>query len=98
MPETYRGCVRDGPFADYTLKIGPGLLVTEHCRTRGIDDTMSIYLNSSAIAYTLSFPTFEQFRVALEGTLDPFIFGAHGGGHAAIGAEMTNYYSSPGGK
>jgi tyrosinase len=72
LPDSfYHGCVKDGPFANYTLKLGPGLLVTEHCITRGVDDTFSVYLNSSAVAYTLSFPTFEQFRVKLEGMPAP---------------------------
>ncbi len=89
--------MKDGPFANYTLKVGPGLLVTEHCIARGVSDATSIYLNSSVIAYTLSFPTFEQFRVMLEGTLVPCALGPHGGGHGAVGGEMTNYFSSPGG-
>ena len=100
IPHFYHGCVKDGPFADYTLKLGPGLLVTEHCIARGVgaDSTVSSYLNSTAIAYVLSFPTFEQFRLKLEGTRVPFFLGPHGGGHGAIGGEMSNYFSSPGGK
>ena len=97
VPRAYRGCVKDGPFADYTLKLGPGLLVTEHCIARGVNNSVSIFLNSSTIAYTLSFPTFEQFRVELEGTQVPFVLGPHGGGHGAVGGEMTNFFSSPGG-
>ena len=96
LPEFFRGCVQDGPFAHYTIKLGPGLLVTEHCLTRGIHDTLSYYLNSSAVAYTSSFPTFEQFRVTLEG--DPVVFGQHIGGHLAIGGDMTNFFSSLAGK
>jgi len=94
-PFLYHGCIKDGPFADYTLKLGPGLLVTEHCIARGVNNTMSIYLNSSAVAEVLTYPNFEQFRVKLEGVL----FGAlapHGGGHGAVGGEMTNFFSSPG--
>ncbi len=94
----YRGCVKDGPFANYTLKSGPGLLVTEHCITRGFNNTNSFYLNSSAIAYTLNFPTFEQFRFELEGWPDPLVIAPHGGGHGAVGGEMSNFFSSPGGK
>ena len=99
FPELYHGCVKDGPFADYTLKLGPGLLVTEHCIARGVGAAaVSIYLNSTTIAYTLSLPTFEQFRVELEGTLVPFILGPHGGGHGAVGGDMANFFSSSGGK
>ena len=89
--------MKDGPFADYTLKSGPGLFVTEHCLTRGINDSFAIYMNSSAVAYTSSLPTFEQFRVSLEGTVEPLVFAPHGGGHLAVGGEMTNPFSSPAG-
>ena len=78
--------------------MGPGLLITEHCIVRGVNDTNSFYLNSSAIAYTSKFPTFEWFRVELEGTRNPPVLGAHGGGHGAVGGEMSNFYSSPGGR
>ena len=98
LPELYHGCVQDGPFADYTLKMGPGLLVTEHCLARGVNDTFGRYVNSSAVAYTLSFPTFEQFRVVLAGTRDPPVYGIHLAGHVAIGGEMGNFFSSPAGK
>jgi len=91
--------VKDGPFAGYTLKLGPGLLVTEHCIIRGVNDTKSVYTNSSVIAYTLSLPTFEQFRLALDGMNGvPNNIGPHGGGHGLVGGEMTNFFSSPGGK
>ena len=89
--------MKDGPFAIYTLKLGPGLLVTDHCIARGIDDAYSVNLNSSVIAYTLSFPTFGQFRVKLEGN-PPVSVGPHDGGHFAIGGDVTNFFSSPGGK
>jgi len=77
--------------------MGPGLLVTEHCLTRGVDDTFGHYINSSAVAYTLSFPTFEQFRVVLAGSRDPPVYGIHLAGHLAVGGEMTNFFSSPAG-
>jgi len=96
LPEYfYHGCIKDGPFADYTIKLGPGLLVTEHCLTRGVNDTFSVYLNSSMISYVLSFPTFDEFRVQLEGMPEPPDIGPHGGGHVAVGGDMTNYFSSP---
>ena len=94
----YHGCVKDGPFADYTVKLGPGLLVTEHCITRGVNDTFSSYLTSSVVTHILSLATFEQFRVSLEGMPVPPDVGPHGGGHAAIGGDMSNYFSSPAGK
>lgn len=90
--------MQDGPFANYTLKLGPGLLVTEHCLTRGVNNTFSDYLNSSMIEYVFSLPTFDQFRVSLEGLSVPPDIGPHGGGHVAIGGDMSNVFSSPGGK
>jgi len=97
--EFFHGCVKDGPFASYTLKLGPGLLVTEHCLTRGISDTFNSFIDSSAVAYTLSLPTFEQFRVKLEGGPQPDQdIGIHGGGHLAIGGDASNFFTSPGGK
>ena len=91
--------MQDGPFANYTLRMGPGLLVTDHCLTRGFNDTASLYLNSSAIARTLSYSTFEDFRIQLEGSLEIAPdHRAHDGGHVAVGGEMSNFYSSNGGK
>ena len=91
--------MRDGPFANYTLKLGPGLLVTNHCLTRGLNDTASRYLNTSAVKHTLTFPTYESFSIQLEGALE-FVpdHRAHDGGHVAVGGEMSNFFSSPGGK
>jgi tyrosinase len=91
--------VKDGPFAGYTLKLGPGLLVTEHCIARGVNDTKSVFTNSSVVAYTLSLPTFEQFTVALDGGGGPVggpqNLGLHGGGHGLVGGEMTNFFLEP---
>lgn len=99
LPEyVYHGCIKDGPFADYTIKLGPGLLVTEHCLTRGVNNTFSVYLNSSMVSYVLSFPTFNEFRVQLEGLPQPPELGPHSGGHVAIGGDMSNLFSSPAGK
>lgn len=79
--------------------MGPGLLVTDHCLARGLNNTASLYLNSSAIARTINLPTFEEFSVQLEGSPN---FApehrAHDGGHVAVGGEMSNFFSSPGGK
>jgi tyrosinase len=98
-PSAFLGCVADGPFANYTLKLGPGLFVTDHCLTRGFNNTATQFLNTSAIEETLSQPTWEQFTVRLEGSpeIAP-LHRAHDGGHVAVGGEMSNFFSSPGGK
>ena len=79
--------------------MGPGLFVTEHCLTRGFNETATRYLNSSAIAKTMSQSTFERFTLELEGSPDIAPdHRAHDGGHVAVGGEMSNFFSSPGGK
>jgi len=98
FPELFKGCVLDGPFKDYTLHFGPGKLITDHCLVRGINDSFAIHLNSVTIANTTRLPTFEQFRIELEGqpiTPTPKL---HDSGHLGTGGDMSNFYSSPGGK
>ena len=97
-PTAWKGCVGDGPFKDYTLHFGPGQLVTDHCLTRDIRDDASIYLNSTAMANATRLPTFELFRIELEGEPITPDHKMHDGGHYGVGGEMSNFYSSPGGK
>lgn len=98
-PLAFRGCVQSGPFANYTLRLGPGKLITDHCLTRGINNTASLYLNTTAIDSLMTLPTFDEFHLQLEGS-PAFApnHRAHDGGHVAVGGEMSNFYSSPGGK
>ncbi|KAF8802290.1 Di-copper centre-containing protein [Phlegmacium glaucopus] len=94
-PESFVGCVQDGPFASYVVRMGPGKLVTDHCLVRGVDDTYKRYLTSTEVAKITSLRTFEEFHIDLEGrpvTVDHKI---HDGGHDAVGGEMSNFYSSP---
>ncbi|KAH9478721.1 Tyrosinase P [Psilocybe cubensis] len=96
-PHMFVGCVQNGPFAQYPLSIGPGKLVTDHCLTRGINNTYSSkYLSAAAVALATRLPTFELFHVQLEGEPLTPDHGIHDGGHIAIGGEMSNFYSSPG--
>ncbi|KAF8954698.1 tyrosinase [Flammula alnicola] len=95
-PQGFDGCVRDGPFANYTLHCGPGKLTTDHCLTRHVRPTARNYLNSTAVANIMKLPTFELFRVELEGQPVTNGFRVHDGGHWGIGGEMGNFYSSPG--
>ncbi|KAF8178229.1 tyrosinase [Pholiota molesta] len=96
FPSAFRGCVLDGPFANYTVRLGPGKLRTApHCLTRGIANEDSVYLNSRALANTTRQPTFALFRIELEGKPITPDHKIHDGGHFAIGGDMSNFYSSP---
>ncbi|PPQ83615.1 hypothetical protein CVT25_006300 [Psilocybe cyanescens] len=96
FPEAFRGCLEDGPFANYTLSVGPGKLATNHCLTRGHNNDAKKYLTSAAEANVTRSPNFEVFRVQLEGEPITTDHRMHDGGHDAIGGEMSNFYSSPG--
>lgn len=98
FPEAFKGCVMDGPFKDLKLHVGPGFLITDHCLTRGIDETMKKYLTSAAVANITSSPTFETFRIQVEGEPITPDHRVHDAGHIVIGGDMSNFYSSPGGK
>lgn len=98
QPTSWKGCVGDGPFKDYVLHFGPGKLVTDHCLTRDIRDDYNQYLTSAAMANATQQPTFELFRVELEGIPYSGAHKMHDSGHLSVSGEMSNYYSSPGGE
>jgi tyrosinase len=89
--------VADGPFHAYTVRLGPGKLITDHCLVRGINSTYTQYFTASAVANATSLPTFEQFWIELEGRPTTPTAKMHDGGHLAVGGEMSNFYSSPAG-
>jgi len=93
-PESFVGCVADGPFSSYTLHLGPGKLVTDHCLVRGTATYMQ-YLTSPAVANATSLPTFEKFRIGLHGMPITPTSNKHDVVHFAVGGEMSNFYSSP---
>ena len=97
-PSSFVGCVQDGPFASYVISLGPGKLITDHCLVRGLNDTFMQYFTSSAVANATRLPTFELFRVELEGRIDPPSLKMHNAGHLSVGGEMSNIYSSPAGR
>lgn len=90
----YKGCVQDGPFANLTLHLGPGRLVTTRCLVRGFHSLWRRQLDGTAVGRVLASTSFEEFRVAI----DQGKSGLHGGGHPIIGGEMSNLYSAAGGK
>ncbi|KAJ7100707.1 tyrosinase [Mycena belliarum] len=90
------GCVLDGPFAAYNLSVGPGTTPTNHCLQRALNDNISGFLSGARVASVLRQPTFEAFRVELEGAPVTTGMRLHDGGHNAIGGEMGDRFSSPG--
>ncbi|CAA7268245.1 unnamed protein product [Cyclocybe aegerita] len=96
FPESFVGCVKDGPFADHTVHLGPGQLRTNHCLVRGLNESQYVNLDAQAVARTLAQPTYEQFWIELEGQPLTSSFRLHDGGHVMVGGEMSNFYSSPG--
>jgi len=91
-PEEYKGCVQDGPFRDslYTVHLGPGNLVTDHCLVRGINEGWKHAIVSSNVNEQLAKGTFEDFRLAIDSRMN----GIHGVGHVIVGGEMTNVFSA----
>jgi tyrosinase len=92
------GCVTDGPFAAYNLSVGPGTNTTDHCLQRAFNDNIRGFLSSEKIAEVTRQTTYEAFRTELEGAPVTATMRLHDGGHNAVGGEMADRYSSPGGK
>ncbi|TFK33812.1 hypothetical protein BDQ12DRAFT_669943 [Crucibulum laeve] len=90
------GCVLDGPFSSYRLALGPGQRINDHCIVRNINQTFSQFITYAQVANTTRQPTFELFRIELEGKGVTPTHKIHDGGHFAVGGEMGNLYSSPG--
>ncbi|KAJ7250586.1 hypothetical protein C8J57DRAFT_1078631, partial [Mycena rebaudengoi] len=90
------GCITTSPFASYNLSFGPGIIPTNHCLTRAFNNQYFKVLSSAVSANTLKQPTFESFRIELEGEPHSSRMSLHAGGHFAVGAEMLDSYSSPG--
>ncbi|TFK21130.1 tyrosinase [Coprinopsis marcescibilis] len=101
--ERYKGCVRTGPFASLTLHLGPGLLVTDHCLTRDVAELFRPQVTSEAWSNALAQPTFEKFRLKIDNfPIFPDVpsnfseLMPHETGHAIVGGDLTNFYTSPG--
>ncbi|KAF5349058.1 hypothetical protein D9758_012684 [Tetrapyrgos nigripes] len=93
--QTGGGCVKGGPFAHYTLNIGPGTLKREHCLTRAFNPSTFSGITGQHVHDTLAQYPFESFRLKLEGDRHTSGWDTHDGGHLAVGGEMSNVYSSP---
>ncbi|TEB22149.1 Di-copper centre-containing protein [Coprinellus micaceus] len=95
FPQSYRGCVLDGPFSadKYTVHLGPGTLTTKHCLVRGINETLKHAMTTDVLEEQLRIKTFAELRATID---NPRAFGMHITTHSAIGGEMKNVWSSPG--
>jgi tyrosinase len=80
------------------VNLGPGgSAIGEHCLVRGFNEGMKSSLTSSNVRVVLNQTTFESFRTTLEnGGRGVVGMGLHGGGHAVVGGELLDPFSSPG--
>ncbi|KAF8470803.1 hypothetical protein BDZ91DRAFT_550920 [Kalaharituber pfeilii] len=83
------GCLADGPFAGYTLSVGPGYDNKEHCLNRFLNDTASLMSLKQNADACMQEPTFARAWPCIENL-------PHRGGHNSVGGEMSNPISSPG--
>ncbi|KAL0572641.1 hypothetical protein V5O48_009315 [Marasmius crinis-equi] len=91
------GCIQDGPFASYNLSLGPGpILNIDRCIERAFTSSFLFTFTKEQIANATVLPTFELFRIELEGTPVTPTAKPHDGMHYTLGGDMTNSYSSPG--
>ena len=90
-------CVTDGPFSTYTIPLGPGNVVNDQCLSRNFSDFALPFITSKAVRNATIQPTFEIFRVELEGRPHPAPIKPHSGGHVAVGGVLSDLYASPGG-
>jgi tyrosinase len=95
-----QGCVATGPFNTTKVNLGPGgSAIGEHCLVRGFNEGMKSSLTSANVRVVMNQTTFESFRTTLEnGGRGVAGMGLHGGGHAVVGGELLDPFSSPGGK
>ncbi|KAI5805056.1 hypothetical protein EDC01DRAFT_610472, partial [Geopyxis carbonaria] len=82
-------CVRDGPFANYTLHIGPVYEVTDHCIARNFNPDMGRLASRENVDRCLAEERLEEAWPCIEG-------GPHVAGHAGIGGVMNDAVASPG--
>ena len=76
-------CIADGPFANYTLHLGPGHAITDHCLTRNIDNQWSIGAAQSNLDACYAIDDWEKAWTCMEGL-------PHAGGHGGTGGEVCH--------
>ncbi|KAF8253345.1 Di-copper centre-containing protein [Wilcoxina mikolae CBS 423.85] len=96
------GCVKDGPFKDLVLNLGPLKNITKnpHCLTRDISPLVTNrVLTAPKVALALSKPDFAHFDIQVQGGITWDTITYHGGGHLGVGGELgviADIYASPG--
>ena len=93
------GCLVNGPFASYNLSLGPGpILNNPRCIQRAFSSAFFDKMSNAAVENATSQPTFERFRIELEGWPVTPTARPHDGVHVAVGGDMSDSYSSPSGE
>jgi len=70
-------CVRDGPFANLTLRVRENLTASDYCLTRNFNPCLFKSASQSNVDVCFTFKNFEGLRRCLEGN-------PHGAGHGGI--------------
>lgn len=110
-PGSGGGCVTTGPFANLIINFGPikvganytlynnpqNLAHTPHCLNRDFNQAVaSPSINQGAVDILLRQPDIASFLNVINFGTVPGVQGLHGGGHIAVGGEMSDFFSSPG--
>jgi tyrosinase len=101
--QTGGGCVKNGPFKDVKINVGPGesLAYNPHCLHRGLNPDTIPFLQPSAVAHALEAADYIQWdnRAQAPQNITPAqgitIF--HGAGHYIQGGDSSDYISSTSG-
>jgi hypothetical protein len=61
---SFVGCVPDGPFAPWIVRLGPDKFVAYHCLVRGTDDG---FLSSRSVVRGMKFASYYDYRLDFDG-------------------------------
>ena len=77
-----QGCIKDGPFKNYTNSLGPGYEITNHCINRQITEFMSVMSAQTSVDTCMAAKDFSVAWPCIEGN-------PHGGGHGGVGGQVS---------